>query len=116
MEEATVITGKLNIAKYRVFTLRGALQLEMKGMHRRGQSAYAIIKEEFGFKGSKQKVLTQLNALLKDDARLTALLTDDEDPLSNCCTAPFGYPGWPDNDICSACGEHADASDEEDSD
>jgi hypothetical protein len=32
----------------------------------------------------------------------------DEDPMSNCCTAPFGYPGWPDNDICSACGEHAD--------
>ena len=33
---------------------------------------------------------------------------DDEEPLSNCCTAPFGYPGWPDNDICSSCGEHAD--------
>ena len=57
---------------------------------------------------------TPMNALIKDDARLTALLTDDEEPLSNCCTAPFGYPGWPDNDICSACGEHADASDEED--
>ncbi len=113
MEEATIITGKLNIAKYRVFTLRGALQLEMKGMHRRGPSAYTIIKEELGFKGSKQKVLTQLNALIKDDARLTALLTDDEEPLSNCCTAPFGYPGWPDNDICSACGEHADASEDD---
>ncbi len=79
MEEATAITGKLNIAKYRVFTLRGALQLEMKGMHRRGQSAYAIIKEEFGFKGSKQKVLTQLNALIKDDARLTEMLEVDSD-------------------------------------
>tara|TARA_Y100000310_G_scaffold280361_1_gene300047 strand:+ start:3192 stop:3446 length:255 start_codon:yes stop_codon:yes gene_type:complete len=32
----------------------------------------------------------------------------DEYPMSNCCTAPFGYPGYPDNDICSACGEHAD--------
>jgi len=32
----------------------------------------------------------------------------DEEQVSNCCTAPFGYPGWPDNDICSACGEHAD--------
>ena len=32
----------------------------------------------------------------------------DEDTVSNCCTAPFGYPGWPDSDICSQCGEHAD--------
>ena len=30
--------------------------------------------------------------------------------VSNCCTAPFGYPGWPDNDICSKCGEHADTA------
>ena len=32
----------------------------------------------------------------------------DEEPMSNCCSAPFGPPGWPDCDICSACGEHAD--------
>ena len=38
----------------------------------------------------------------------------DEEPMSNCCTAPFGYPGWPDSDICSACGEHAEPSEEED--
>ena len=31
----------------------------------------------------------------------------DEDPMSNCCDAPFTYPGWPDSDICSACYEHA---------
>ena len=37
----------------------------------------------------------------------------DEDPMSNCCTAPFGYPGYPDNDICSACGEHADIGEED---
>ena len=32
----------------------------------------------------------------------------EEDPVSNCCGESFGYPGWPDNDICSGCGEHAD--------
>ena len=32
---------------------------------------------------------------------------------SNCCTASFHYPGWPDNDICSECGEHAEPIDEE---
>ena len=34
----------------------------------------------------------------------------DEDTVSNCCTAPFGYPGWPDSDICSQCHEHADTA------
>ena len=34
----------------------------------------------------------------------------DEDLVSNCCTAPFTYPGWPDSDICSKCHEHADTA------
>ena len=32
----------------------------------------------------------------------------DKDPVSNCCIAPFTYPGWPDSDTCSKCFEHAD--------
>tara|TARA_R100000458_G_scaffold31173_1_gene28578 strand:- start:736 stop:1065 length:330 start_codon:yes stop_codon:yes gene_type:complete len=27
--------------------------------------------------------------------------------LSNCCEATFLPPGYPDNDICSACKEHS---------
>ena len=42
-------------------------------------------------------------------------LVDEEEPQSNCCSVPFGYPGWPDNDICSMCGEHADTGDEDES-
>ena len=38
----------------------------------------------------------------------------DEEFMSNCCTAPFTYPGFPDSDICSECLEHADISDEDD--
>ena len=33
---------------------------------------------------------------------------DVEELMSNCCTAPFTYPGWPDSDMCSKCYEHAD--------
>ena len=36
-----------------------------------------------------------------------------EDYRSNCCTAPFWYPGWPDSDVCSECHEHADIMEEE---
>ena len=48
------------IAAFRMRSLRGALKLEILGMKRRGRSVYSIVKEEFGFKGNKQKVLEQL--------------------------------------------------------
>ena len=33
--------------------------------------------------------------------------------ISNCCEAPFHEPGYPDNDICSKCLEHAEPIDED---
>ena len=38
---------------------------------------------------------------------------EDEEPLSNCCIAPFTYPGWPDSDFCSECHEHAGVDEDE---
>ena len=37
----------------------------------------------------------------------------DEEPMSNCCTAPFTEPGWPDSDFCSECHEHAAIDEDE---
>ena len=48
------------IDAFRLRALRGALKLEILGMRRKGRSVYSIVKEEFGFKGSKVKVLQQL--------------------------------------------------------
>ena len=53
------------IAEFRMRSLRGALKLEILGMRRNGRSVYSIVKEEFGFKGNKQKVLEQLENKLK---------------------------------------------------
>ena len=36
------------------------------------------------------------------------LKIDDDVEKSNCCGANFYPPGWPDSDICTACGEHAE--------
>ena len=33
---------------------------------------------------------------------------DDGMPTSDCCGATFHEPGFPDNDICSECKEHAE--------
>ena len=57
-----IITG--NEIKYaRLLTLRTALKLEMKGIKViNGTTAYAILKRE-GFKGSRAKVLAQLDEI-----------------------------------------------------
>lgn len=61
-----VLTTPQQIELYRLVTLRAALRLELHGMTRRGRSAYAVIKEEFALKGSKQKVFDQYNAIVED--------------------------------------------------
>ena len=38
---------------------------------------------------------------------------DDEEPVSDCCSAHFTYPGWPDSDMCSKCFEHAGINEDE---
>jgi hypothetical protein len=58
----TVIDTPEGIELFRILALKCALSLETKGLMRRGRSAYALVKEEFGFKGSKVKVLAQLEA------------------------------------------------------
>ena len=54
------------IEMFRLLAMRGALKLELVGMQRRGQSVYSVIKQEFGFKGNKQKVLDQYTKILED--------------------------------------------------
>ena len=46
--------------RVRIAVLVGALKLEGAGMKRRGRSVYAIVKDEFGLRGSKRRVLEQL--------------------------------------------------------
>jgi hypothetical protein len=65
----TVITGAKNIAMYRLLTLRSALKLEIVGLKAsRGRSAYALIKREFGLKGSKQRVLEQFEEYIRQES------------------------------------------------
>ena len=54
------------IALFRLLSLRGALKLEILGLKKRGQSVYSILKQEHGFKGSKQSVLDQLQEKIKE--------------------------------------------------
>lgn len=54
-----IIDTPEKIQAFRLLTLKSMLKLEIAGMTKRGPSAFSIIKKEFGFKGSKQAVLSQ---------------------------------------------------------
>lgn len=55
----TTITGSENIKMASMLALKKALKLEVLGMTRRGQSAYSMVKEHYGFRGNKKAVYTQ---------------------------------------------------------
>ena len=55
---------KIDMARF--LMLRSALKLECLGMKRRGQSAYAIVKAEYGLKGNKKSVLEQMQQIIKE--------------------------------------------------
>jgi len=61
----TILDNPQAIELYRLATLRAALRLEIFGLGRRGQSAYAILKQELGVKGSRESVLAQVNAIIE---------------------------------------------------
>lgn len=62
----TVITGT-HIELYAMATQRAALKLEIVGLKMsRGRSVYGLIKQAYGFKGNKQKVLEQLEARIAE--------------------------------------------------
>jgi len=55
------------IMRYKLLTLRQMLKLEITGMKRHGRSAYSIIKQELGLKGSRTAVLQELSTILGKD-------------------------------------------------
>ena len=60
-----VITEPNQILLYRLLTLRAGLRLELRGLKvSKGRTCYAIIKQEFGFKGDKSSVLEQFENYL----------------------------------------------------
>ena len=62
-DKTIVVDTPEGIAYFQLLARRGALKLEIAGMSRRGRSAYSICKEVYGLKGSREKVLEQMDAL-----------------------------------------------------
>ena len=58
----TVLTTPAQIDAARLLALRAMLKLEVLGMSRsKSPTAYSILKKEYGCKGTREKVLEELN-------------------------------------------------------
>ena len=62
---STVITGQ-HIGLYALLSLKARLKMEVVGLRGRGRSALSIAKDAYGLKGSREKVLAQLEAMIED--------------------------------------------------
>lgn len=60
------VTGKEDIGLYRLMTMKARMKMEVKGMSFSGRSTSAMLKDEFGWKGNKKKILEQLEALIEE--------------------------------------------------
>lgn len=60
----TVIDTPEGLWFYQLATRKAALKLELRGMARHGRTAYAICKEAYGLKGTRQQVLAQMEAMV----------------------------------------------------
>lgn len=58
----TVLNTPQQIDDARRLTLRQMLKLEMRGMKSRGRSAYSLLQSDYGYKGTREAVLKQLDA------------------------------------------------------
>jgi hypothetical protein len=61
------------ITIFSLLSIKGRFYLEMKGMRGRGQTMYSLVKEHYGFKGTRQKVYEQFCQYVeKESAKIKA--------------------------------------------
>ena len=65
--ESFSLTEPHQIAAYRLITMYHALKADVKGFKMTRINVFAIIKKEFGLKGSKVKVLAEFKAILQEN-------------------------------------------------
>jgi len=62
-----IIDKPKHIELYQMMVQKQALKLEIYGMKlSRGRTVYSLIKEMYGLKGSKQRVLEQFTKIIED--------------------------------------------------
>jgi hypothetical protein len=66
-----IITGD-GLTIYSLLVIKSRYNLELKGLKGRGQTMYSLVKQRFGFKGSRQSVYNQFCSYIREQAEKTA--------------------------------------------
>jgi hypothetical protein len=56
-----------DIEYFRLCAIKAAVGLELKGMRKRGRSAYSLAKELYNLQGGRQKVHNLLSAMVREE-------------------------------------------------
>jgi hypothetical protein len=64
-DKIIVLDTPEQIEAFRLLAIKGRLKMEMRGIRFR-ISTFGVVRREFGFKGSRQKVYDQYIAMLKE--------------------------------------------------
>ena len=63
-----VAASGYGVVVYRLLALKMGLSLELKGIKAtRGKTVYSILKSQYGFRGSRESVLSQLESLIEEE-------------------------------------------------
>lgn len=65
-EKLTTIASNSQVNLFRIYSLRGELDREIRGTRTKSPTAYIRIKREFDITGSRKSVLRQISAIIEE--------------------------------------------------
>tara|TARA_R110002051_G_scaffold317386_1_gene398494 strand:- start:260 stop:463 length:204 start_codon:yes stop_codon:yes gene_type:complete len=63
---STMYTKPEDILLFRMLSQKAALELEIKGLRKKGRTMYSMIKQEYNLRGSRENVLEQFGNFIKE--------------------------------------------------
>ena len=64
---STMYTKPEDILLFRMLSQKAALELEIKGLRKKGRTMYSMIKQEYNLRGSRENVLEQFGNFIKEN-------------------------------------------------
>ena len=64
---STMYTKPEDILLFRRLTQKASLELEIKGLRKKGRTMYSMIKQEYNLRGSRENVLEQFGNFIKEN-------------------------------------------------
>ena len=64
---STLYNKPEDILLFRMLSQKASLELEIKGLRKKGRTMYSMIKQEYNLKGSRESVLEQFGNFIKEN-------------------------------------------------